>query len=478
MYCDSDRLAGPIVEPIDGTFDLEAVIASFAREPESVILESSQQQDGQGRYSILACEAADRVLETNGTAVSPLGSFEVAQRRWPKVKRVDGSVPLAGGWIGWFSYELGAKLESAVGNAPFTTIPTPLVMLRLFDALAVYDHIRDQWYACAIDWPAPFRSQRPPVEHRLKSIRRRLESASPVAMRASALAGQPRLDQTTEEYFTSVERALRYIAAGDIYQVNLTRRFRADTPGAPLDLYRRLRLVNPSSHAAYLRVGDTTVLSASPELFLDIRDGHVKTRPIKGTAPRTGDTPLDEARRQALAASEKDIAELNMIVDLMRNDLGRICEPGSVRVRDAGTIEAHPTVFHRVATITGRLTSDCRTTDLIKATFPAGSITGAPKIRAMQIIHELEPCPRGVYCGAIGWMGLDGDLSLNVAIRTMTHRPGEVTFFAGGGIVADSTPEAEYEETLAKARGMMRALGCTDTDEPMALGGSARHGRQ
>ncbi|GAG27694.1 unnamed protein product, partial [marine sediment metagenome] len=211
-----------------------------------------------------------------------------------------------------------------------------------------------------------------------------------------------------EAYFSKVARAKRYIEAGDIYQVNLTQRWAVHTDASPIELYLRLRGASPSSHAAFLPWGDYAILSSSPELFLDLRRGHVITRPIKGTRPRVGDPVRDAAARQELLESEKERAELTMIIDLLRNDLGRVCSPGSVRVSDAGTLEEHPTVFHRVATIEGDLEAGRDWLDLLLASFPGGSVTGAPKIRAMQIIDELEPAARGVYCGSIGMIGLDG----------------------------------------------------------------------
>ena len=266
-------------------------------------------------------------------------------------------------------------------------------------------------------------------------------------------------------YFKKIARAKRRIEAGDIYEVNLTQRFSVETPHAPLDVYRSLRRANPSAYAALIAWGDRAVISSSPELFLDLRNGRVVTRPIKGTRPRGGNTQDDDRLRRELATSEKDMAELTMIVDLLRNDLGRVCSFGSVRVESPGEIETHPTVLHRVATIEGRLRPDASWVDLLQASFPGGSITGAPKIRAMRIIDELEPTRRGVYCGSIGYLGLDGSLCLNIAIRTMFQVGSRVHVHAGGAIVADSEPEEEYEEIMAKARGMFQALGC---GEPQA----------
>ena len=262
-------------------------------------------------------------------------------------------------------------------------------------------------------------------------------------------------------YEAAVARAVEYIRAGDVFQVNLSQRFSAGLREQPRAIYERLRERFPAKYGAYLSYGDFALLCNSPELFLEVnrRDGkrRVITRPIKGTRPRRPDM------EQELRLSPKDQAELNMIVDLERNDLGRVCEVGSVRVTEPRAIEAHPTVYHGVATIEGALRDDVSFVDLLRATFPGGSVTGAPKIRAMEIIEELEPTRRGPYCGAIGYLAANGDIQFNVAIRTMIVKDGQVHIPVGGGIVADSTPRGEYDETLVKARAMFAALGISET---------------
>jgi para-aminobenzoate synthetase component 1 len=270
-----------------------------------------------------------------------------------------------------------------------------------------------------------------------------------------------------------------YIRAGDVFQVNLARRFRTECPLAPIALYQRLCETNPAGFAAYVSIcegghrllagatragatlghfSDAAVVSSSPELFLQVRGRDAATRPIKGTRARGRVEREDAALRAELAASVKDRAELAMIIDLERNDLGRVCEYGSVRVASDGEIEALPTVYHRTATVTGRLRDGCDAIDLLRAAFPGGSITGAPKVRAMQIINELEDFARGPYCGAMGWIGVNGDMMLNLAIRTMTVADRRIDLFVGSGIVADSDPELELAELEAKAAGMMAAL--------------------
>ncbi|HEY5638929.1 MAG TPA: aminodeoxychorismate synthase component I [Dehalococcoidia bacterium] len=273
-------------------------------------------------------------------------------------------------------------------------------------------------------------------------------------------ATPPASNFTRGGYEGAVSQALDYITAGDIYQVNLSQRFSVPLASDSFDAYLRLRRDNPAPFAAFLRLPEADVLSASPERFLklDALSRRIETRPIKGTRPR-GRTPAEDAALAAeLLTSEKDRAENVMIVDLERNDLGRVAEIGSVRVTDLAALETFPGVFHLTSQVTARLREDRDAVDLLLAAFPGGSITGAPKIRAMEIIDELEPTARGVYTGAIGYFGFDGSLDLNIAIRTAVVRHGVAHFQAGGGIVADSLPALEYEETLHKASAIGRAL--------------------
>jgi para-aminobenzoate synthetase component 1 len=265
---------------------------------------------------------------------------------------------------------------------------------------------------------------------------------------------------TRPDYEAAVARVIDYIYAGDIFQANLTQRFRAELPAGltPFTLYRRLRQLNPAPFAAYLDFGQVVIASSSPERFLSVRNGRVETRPIKGTRPRGRSPAEDQALMRALLASEKDRAENVMIVDLLRNDLSRVCRDASVAVPELCICEAFATVFHLVSTIVGELEPGRSALDLLKASFPGGSITGAPKIRAMEIIAALEPTQRGPYCGTIGYIGFDGTMDSNIVIRTYALDGSTVTFQAGGGIVADSDPAEEYEESLAKARALIDAL--------------------
>jgi len=272
---------------------------------------------------------------------------------------------------------------------------------------------------------------------------------------ADARVWAVRSNLSEADYREAFARVARYIRDGDVYQVNLAQRFTGNFEGAPLALYRRLREQASGPCGAYLDLPAGQVLSVSPERFLKVREGRVETRPIKGTRPRNADPELDAHAIAELTASDKDRAENVMIVDLLRNDLGRCCRIGSVRVPTLFGVESFETVHHLVSTVSGDLADGRDTIDLLRACFPGGSITGAPKLRAMQIIEELEPHRRGIYCGAIGYIGFDGAADLNIAIRTALLRDGRVDYWAGGGIVADSDVGEEYAETFAKAAGFL-----------------------
>ena len=454
--------AGVIVEPVEVSLPVEAAVVSFARATTPAILESSRQPGSCSRFSILAAHAADEFVFDHSSRGCPFQALAKHSALYPRVADVPTEIPFSGGWIGYFTYEAGLTTE---GIEP-TTIPNlglPLARFHLYDAAAVYDHYTDQWYVVAVDWPAAVARRRPPAPVRLAALRNRLIRAQDDDVDGpltTPLTAPPKPSMSRTTYYANVARAKRYIEAGDVYQVNLTQRFTTRTDAQPLDLYRRLRRCNPSSHAAFLPWDGGAILSASPELFLDLRRGKVVTRPIKGTRPRCGDAVSDAAARRALIESEKDRAELRMIIDLLRNDLGRVCSFGTIRVSNAAEIEEHPTVFHQVATIEGNLEPGRTWVDLLRAAFPGGSVTGAPKIRAMRIIDELEPTARGVYCGSIGFVGLDGSMQLNIAIRTMVQTDQVVHLHAGGAIVADSTAPEEFDELMAKAAGMFAALGC------------------
>jgi para-aminobenzoate synthetase component 1 len=423
------------------------------------------------RYSFLGHQPFMR-LKTHGRTITVFDND--AERQWDDdpletvgmllgryaVAPLPTLPPFTSGAVGYFSYDLGRQLESRLPNTAHDDLHLPEIWLAFYDHLFAIDHHLNRGYIIALPLPGreaqAVANARALGQHLRPSPTRPDRFLKPVRS-ASTLTS----NFTRQQYACAVERALDYIGRGHIYQANLSQRFCAPLTQTPEDLYQRLRTVNPAPFAAFIDAGDFQIISASPERFLhfDPQTRRIETRPIKGTR-RRGHTPEeDEQLKAELLASEKDKAELVMIVDLERNDLGRVSEYGSVRVTDLRRAEAYPTVWHTVATVEGIARPGLRAPDLLRATFPGGSITGAPKIRAMQIIEELEGLRRHVYCGAIGYLGFDGRLDLNIAIRTLTLKDGHAYFHAGGGLVADSDPDDEYEETLHKGRALAAALG-------------------
>ncbi len=373
-----------------------------------------------------------------------------------RVEGRPGLPPYQGGVIGYWGYDLGRHLERLPSLAE-DDVGLPELYVGFYDWTLAHDG--DTGMSYLISTGLPHGSQRR-AEARAADVAARLASlpsdARPAA--APAAAADLRSNFTRESYMAAVERVKAYLAAGDAYQVNLSQRFASPYAGDPWSLYLRLRAANPAPFAAYLGFPEAQALSASPEEFLRLDDGRVRVRPIKGTRP-VGATDEETAALAAeLLASEKERAENVMIVDLIRSDIGRVCRIGSVEAPSLFAVEQHPTVLHLVSTVTGEVREGADAIDLLRACFPGGSVTGAPKVRAMEIIEELEPVRRGIYCGAIGYVSFTGDMGTSIAIRTLTLAGGQAYLQAGGGIVADSEPAAEYEETLHKARGLRAAL--------------------
>jgi para-aminobenzoate synthetase component 1 len=414
-----------------------------------------------GRYTIAAFDPVTTVSEN---------VFETLREKINKTPFVDApELPFAGGWIGYLSYEAYSEIEKKVPVREPDLIPK--AVFSFYDQFYLYDHLkkRARWIALDNGREASARFLR--NSSLVVSVAKGLQNGrAPFAENSFQLAAsdsprkleKPSLplqsNFTKQSYLTAIGRIKNYIEAGDCYQVNLSQRFEGDIAEEPYFIYRRLQKASSSPYAAYLNLEGAQILSSSPESFLELNGREVTTRPIKGTR-RRGKTPgEDEALKKELLESGKDRAELLMITDLERNDLGKVCRPGSVSVAELFRLESYEQVHHLVATVRGELAEGKEAVDLLQAVFPGGSITGAPKIRAMEIIHELENVPRNVYCGAIGFLSLNGKAQFNVAIRTMICQKGKAYFWAGGGIVADSDPEAEYEETLVKASGMKGVL--------------------
>ncbi len=385
-------------------------------------------------------------------------SQQLRVERSTQARCLDGYGP---GWIGYIGYEAARQLERLPGRQS-DDFGLPLARLMLYQHVVIADHAcRRAWLTSAGGLDEAIGA----AETSLDSMEECWNTAAGIRSAAAAPIDEqshaaPLLVSALqrEQHERIVARALEYIGAGDVYQVNLAHRIKLDGVKVGYDTFSRLVERTQPPFAAWMRWDDCAVLSASPELFLKSRSGRLTTRPIKGTRARHADPATDADLRRALLDSAKDKAELAMIIDLHRNDLGRVSEYGSVAVRESRRLEIHPTLFHTVGEIEAKLRRTYTALDAAAALFPAGSITGAPKIRAMQIIDELETAPRNVYTGAIGHIGLDGDLTLNVAIRTAQCRGDQAVMHVGGGIVADSDPAEEFEETLTKARGIVDAL--------------------
>ncbi|HEV2671680.1 MAG TPA: aminodeoxychorismate synthase component I [Gemmatimonadales bacterium] len=442
-----------LVVPLHPGPDPLGTCVRFSGTPYLLFLDSSA-QGSLSRYSFLA---ADPVA----IAGTPYAARNLLRPH--QLPPAQGVPPFQGGIGGYVSYDWGADAERVVRPpADRFTAQLPDAVLALYDWVIAWDHLEAKaWIiSTGIGEGGQGRSDERAAS-RAAWVRERLMAPPPAAPDHPAPTPvPPRSNVGRTGFEAAVSRIRDYIAAGDVYQVNLAQRFRAPFAGSPLGLYRRLRARNPAPFGAFLEFAGASIASISPERFLrlDPRTRTAEARPIKGTRPR-GITPdKDVALARELLASEKDRAENVMIVDLLRNDLGKVCRTGSVEVPKLFALESHPTVHHLVSTVTGVLRDGADGFDLLRAAFPGGSVTGAPKIRAMQIIAELERAPRGVYCGAIGYVSTTGAMDFNIPIRTIVLRDGNATFHAGAGIVWDSEPAAEYQETLVKARTMIEAL--------------------
>ncbi|KAA0577026.1 aminodeoxychorismate synthase component I [Azospirillum sp. B21] len=438
--------------------DPAALFRPWATQPWAMLLDSAAPHPQNGRFSYIVAEPFQTVESIGGRTLvdgapvpgSPFDALERALAAYPVPAA--GPVPFNGGAVGFVGYEAGTALEglrSCHGNPG----GQPDMAFGLYDVVAAFDReTRSAWVIAA----------RPEAEERARRMAARLsvpppeQSAGPAPLRWRSELSRP-------DYLDRVGRVLEYIRAGDIYQANFTQRFLADVDGT-LDayaLYERLRRLSPAPFAAFLNCGPRLRLAgASPERFIRLRaDRTIETRPIKGTRPRHAEPTADAAAAAELSASIKDRAENLMITDLLRNDLARVSEVGSVKVPVLFGLESFASVHHLVSVVTSRLVPGLGPIDLLRAACPGGSITGAPKIRAMQIIDELEVARRGAYCGSVAWIGFDGAMDSNIVIRTLSVTQDHVIAQAGGGIVADSDPAAEHEEMLVKARAQLRAAG-------------------
>lgn len=391
--------------------------------------------------------------------------------RYELLEELDLPFPL-GGCFGYWGYDLKNFVEPHLPRRAANDLELPDCCIGFYDSLVAFDHWLGKTWVISTGLDVDGTRSEARAVRRLELWRARLERGSGAGREArvtnheSATAS----NLSRSEFIGRVVRAQEYIRSGDIYQVNLSHRISVPLKGACWELFERLAAVSPAPFAAFLDCGEFQIASSSPEQFLRLSGTHIRTRPIKGTRPRANDPTRDAQLSYELQTSAKEISELVMITDLLRNDLGRVCEYGSVQVPDLARLEKFPQVQHLVSTVEGRLRPGVTHFSAFASCFPGGSITGAPKIRAMEIIDELEPVSRGPYTGALGYLGFNRESQLSIIIRTAVCKEGRAYFNVGAGIVADSNPEAEYEETLAKARGFFTAL---NSGYPYAAAGEA-----
>ena len=488
--------AFPFVEELSPSLDVISAVKAFSAWPNLLLFESALQRASVGRYSFLMADPVARWdLAQPWFGVDPFTEVRAEWARWP-CEPLAALPPFQGGIAGLMGYELGQAWER-IPTPSHNEFGLPVLAVGLYDWVIAWDHALKKVWLFSQGWP-----ERDPAKRairatdRLRKVRATLES-TPVSLKSEEApkfvyrqqrvreegpSGASQSDSTLpqrlefaeqfpleavphvtstftrEKYLRTVQRVIDYIHAGDIFQANLSQRLLASATCSPVSLYQRLRSVNPAPFAGLMLWDDWAIVSASPERFLCVQDGEVETRPIKGTRQRKRGPEADLFTRDELRQSEKDQAENVMIVDLLRNDLSRVCQPSTVRVPQLCMVETYETVQHLVSEVRGQLRTDVSVWDLFRATFPGGSITGAPKVRAMEIIAELEPTVRGPYCGSLFYVGADGQTDSNLLIRSFVQRHGWLQCNVGGGIVAQSDPAAEYEETLTKAAGMLKAL--------------------
>jgi para-aminobenzoate synthetase component 1 len=440
---------------------------SLADRPYLTFLDSATKHASLGRYSYVACDPFNTYMVENGVARcdgrvlngDPWNALRGLLARYPQEHHPD-LPPFQGGVAGFFAYDLSRTLE----RLPAPEMPgqgLPQSIQHFYDVVLAFDHCAEMCWIVSTGWP----EQNP--RHREERARRRADELLALLARPKLLKSTSRniarawhSNFSREHYIAQVKRVVDLILAGDIFQANIAQRFSAKLSASfdPLAFYCRLRALNPAPFAALLLYDKLTIASSSPERFLKLDGAQVETRPIKGTIARSTDPIEDLHRAEFLRASEKDRAENTMIVDLLRNDLSRVCAAHSIEVPTLCGLESYASVHHLVSVVTGALAADHDAVSLLRACFPGGSITGAPKVRAMEIITEIEQTAREIYCGAIGFIGFNGRMDTNVAIRTVTIDNGLAIFHAGGGITAMSEPNAEYEETLVKAQRIFEAF--------------------
>ncbi len=446
-----------------------SVLSRFADDENVFLLESVEGGERFGRYSFIGVRPRQVFTVENGEAFlsadgekRSVGKGIMALREVMKGIRaveIPELPPLFGGAIGYLGYETVNEFEEL--PPPRFSPPGATDALLLVDDMVIFDNLRHtvKLVACAHTGDFPdLRAAYDDAVSRIGVLEAILRTPAKLAVEPPVEAPRPESNMTKEEFCAMVEKARTAIRAGEAIQIVLSQRFSAPAVSSPLQLYRALRLVNPSPYTFFFKHGGVVLIGSSPETMVKLENGNSSLRPIAGTR-RRGSTPEEDRRLEdELLHDPKECAEHLMLVDLGRNDLGRVAAPGSVEVRRFMNVERYSHVMHIVSDVEARLADDCDAFDLVKATFPAGTLSGAPKVRAMELIRELEPSPRGIYGGAIGYFSFTGNLDLAITIRTLEMRDGKVSVQAGAGIVFDSVPETEYEETLNKAAAIFKTV--------------------
>lgn len=467
----------PLVEQLPSGLKADVAFERLASLPHVVFFDSAARDERLGRYSFVAADPF-AWIESPADGSDSLAAMDRLWRQFVPHAAVHRDLPpFQGGIAGLLSYDLNRSLEQ-IAPSSVADLQTPAMAIGAYDTVVAFDHLEHRAWIVSQGLPEvdpPARLDR--AEQRLAQFKRCLFGDLPAAVATPGDGAKTPLDELAPQfqmpmlgvtsnfsatgYRKMVRRGIEYIHAGDVFQVNLSQRLLHAATSSSLELYLRLRERNPAPYAGFLDLGEWQICSASPECFLTVRDRQVETRPIKGTRGRSPIPEADLFAGDDLSASEKDRAENVMIVDLMRNDLSRVCTAESVHVDQLCRLETYAFVKHLVSVVRGELRPDATPVDLLRASFPGGSITGAPKVRAMEIIAELEPTPRGPYCGSLAYLGFDGAMDANILIRTITAGRGWWQLPVGGGIVAQSDPDDEYRETWHKARGMLKAIFAT-----------------
>lgn len=470
-----ETLFDPVIEELRPDLDADAAFRRLCCRRRVIFLDSALRHPQLGRYSFVSADPFD-FLTVPADGTDGLAALASRIQCW-QTAPLAGLPPFQGGAAGLFAYDLHRSVER-IPLPRYDEFRVPAMAIGFYDVVIATDHVQRRTWMISQGFPErdPGR-RRARAEERIAQFQQWLRAGDVRGLppsrpaRADPLAPDQLAPQfatqwadvltsnfAADSYQAAVRRAVEYIQAGDIFQVNLAQRLLHPASDSPLELYYRLRERNAATFAAYFDLDDFQILSASPERFLRVSGRAVETRPIKGTRPRTARPEADLYAADELRSSEKDRAENVMIVDLLRNDLSRVCRPDSVRVTQLCALERYEFVQHLVSAVQGELEEGQSNLDLIRAAFPGGSISGAPKVRAMEIIAEIEPTARGAYCGALGYLGFDGSMDLNLLIRTITVGRGWWQMPVGGGIVAQSDPRREYEETWHKATGLLRSL--------------------